>query len=248
MKPILVVLSLAVLTGCAGARLSSLQSEFNELYARAAECAKSPTDSLDCTGQDLALHQLALDAEEAAGKADDPRTQIALLRLAGVAAWQSHGARADAQATKIALAGEQRCDALDSEVKRRSAWGAPRDCALLLILPGLVAHDQLLEQLAALETAQACTAGDVALADLVDTYADATVLFLEDRKAKALGYQGISPSTRAYFEESQKRMVCNFERVRRLALDHCSAQAEPSRREKERIEQRIGTSFAELCL
>jgi hypothetical protein len=256
MRAALLPLLLTCTLGCSSVRLATLQSDFDDLYGARQACAKradareapdAPGPELPCEGQDVALYELALDAEKAARRAGDPRTRIALLRLAGVAAWQGAGREADALVAKAALEGVTQCDALEEQVRRQETWGAPRDCAVLVLLPALLAHDVQLERLARLRAAGACATGDVSLAELVDSWADSTVLFVQRREAKALGYRGLSPGVRRYVAETKRRMMCNFEKVRTLAPATCPTETARAGEEKRRIEAELGTTFLDAC-
>jgi hypothetical protein len=245
----ILVLLLAPLLSCTATRLATLQSDFNDLYSAKITC--EPNDGADtglaCEGQDVPLYQLALEAEASARKAKDPRSRIALLRLAGVAGWQGTGDNANELVERVSLEGVQRCDALEQRVRAKETWGAPRDCAILVLLPALLAHDVQLEKFAALEAAKQCVVGDVSYQDVVETYADSTVLFVHLKEGQALGYTGLSDSVREYVAESKRRMMCNFEKVRSKARTVCPGQSARAGAEKKRIEDVLGTSFVAEC-
>ena len=250
MRSCLLVLLVAPLLACTATRLATLQGDFNDLYGTKNACEEQDASAraLSCEGQEIPLYELAVSAEAAAGKARDARTRIALLRLAGVSAWQGVGRNADQLVTRVSLEGVKRCDALEERVRRQETWGAPRDCAMLVLLPALLAHDVQLENFAALQTAASCSVGEVSYRDIVDSYADSTVLFVATQKSKALGYTGSSPSVRLYVEETQKRMLCNFGKLRSSAPDVCPAESNRAAREKDRIEGELGTTIADECL
>jgi len=251
MRFTLLPLLLPCLFACTATRLATLQGNFNTLYEAKQRCEQStgvPDERIPCEGeQDMALYELARGADAAASSAADPRTRIALLRLAGVAAWQGAGAAADALVNKVSFEGVMRCDALEERVRAHETWGAPRDCALLVLLPALLAHEVKLAQLAVLRKAGQCAVGDIALRDIVDTWADSTVLFVRAHESKALGYRGVSDSVRRYVAEAKRRMMCNFQKVRSFEPARCPAESARALEEKDRIESALGTTFLEEC-
>lgn len=239
----------ALLLSCTATRLATLQGDFNDLYEAKRACDEPGGDAPLCLGaQEVALYELATEAEKAAGQAKDARTKITLLRLAGVAAWQGAGQHADALVTKVSLEGVKACDTLEARVRQKETWGAPRDCTMLVLLPALLAHETQLEKLASLRAAKSCTAGDVELRKIADSYADSTVLFVDTHEAKALGYQGTSESVRAYVAETKRRMQCGFHtEVIDVASDFCREQIDRLLDEKDRIEQATGATFLDAC-
>ena len=116
-----------------------------------------------------------------------------------------------------------------------------------MLLPALLAHEVQLEKLATLSDAKQCSVGDIELRDIVDTYADSTVLFVHAHESKALGYQGVSDSVRSYVAESKRRMMCNFHKVRSFEPGTCPGENERALEEKERIETELGATFLDGC-
>lgn len=92
-----------------------------------------------------------------------------------------------------------------------------------------------------------CSLGDIELGDIVETYADSTVLFIHSQQAKALGYQGVSDSVRKYVAETKRLMMCNFHKLGSFEPALCSDERERARRVKDRIEAELGTTFLDEC-
>ncbi len=83
---------------------------------------------------DAALLDISRKALAARDSSDD-RTNVALLRLAAAAGWESRTPEGLDIAEAASTDGVRRCDALPAK-----EFGAPRDCALLRIAPAIVVH------------------------------------------------------------------------------------------------------------
>jgi hypothetical protein len=139
------VFVLLFIYGCTAASFSSLQSDFITLYQQKDRCEqaqkKDETLPSECMADyDQALINIAQEAEKLEGKAEDARTRIGILRLGALAAWQA-GEKGFNKADDLASKGSRLCESLD-----REHFGAPRDCAILGVLPALVAHDSWVAQ------------------------------------------------------------------------------------------------------
>jgi hypothetical protein len=229
---VLIMIGLLV-TSCAGVSLSRLQTEFNQLYQEREACQSqdqqsgkgaAKAKSIPCIEQaEAAFFDVAQSAKTAADKAGDQRTKIALLRLAGVSLWQSgRGAEKEGNAlvTNICLQGDSICKAIEEKAKKGEIYGAPRDCALLAILPALVWHSEYKERLEKLKREVPSEHGKEELSRIIENYANNTVLFVSNKKEEVRNYTGLSRSVMEYIEEVQKRSFCNFQMAEEIVLGH----------------------------
>jgi hypothetical protein len=142
---------LSFIYGCTATTLSGLQSDFVTLYQQKDRCeqARKKGKALpsECMADyDQALMDIALEAEKLVGRAEDAGTRVGLLRLGALAAWQG-GEEGFNKADDLASRGSRLCDSLD-----KKGFGAPRDCAILRLVPALVAHDSWVAQFKGLPT------------------------------------------------------------------------------------------------
>ena len=222
-----------LITSCAGVSLSRLQNDFNQLYQEKEACLSAQVatseditnvKSIPCNEQaEAALFDLSQSAKNAAGKAKDQRTRIALLRLAGLSLWQSgRGFEEEGNAflNQISLEGELVCDAVEKKAKKGEIYGAPRDCALLTILQALVWHSEYTKTLEKLDEQEPSEESKKEFESLVGNYANNTVLFITTRENKAKAFTGLSSSVKDYIDEAKRRSFCNFQKAEEIALDH----------------------------
>ena len=220
-----------LVSACAGVSLSRLQTEFNELYQEKEAClsqekasGKDVTSikSIPCIEQaEAAFFALAQSAKSAADSADDQRTKIALLRLAGVSLWQSgRGTEKEANAlvNRICLEGESICRAIEEKAKKGEIYGAPRDCALVAILPALVWHSEYKKRLEELKGQPYSEQGREELIRIIENYPGNTVLFVSSKKKEVGTYTGLSPSVMDYVKEVERKSFCNFLIVEEIVL------------------------------
>ncbi len=220
-------------TSCAGISLSRLQTDFNQLYQAKEACLSakptSPEDitnvkSIPCTEQaEAALFDLSQSAKSAADKAKDQRTKVALLRLAGLSLWQSgRGTEKEGNAlvNNISMEGEFVCNAIEKEAKKGEIYGAPRDCALLTILPALVYHSEYKMRLERLDDQEPSDDSKREFENLISNYANNTVLFISAREEKVKAFTGLSISVKDYIDEAKRRSFCNFQKAEEVALKH----------------------------
>jgi hypothetical protein len=222
-----------LVTSCAGVSLSRLQTEFNQLYQEKEICQSQDQErgesaakgtSIPCIEQSgAAFFDVAQSAKSAADKADDQRTKIALLRLAGVSVWQSgRGAEKEGNAlfNNICLQGDSICRAVEEKAKKGEIYGAPRDCALLAILPALVWHSEYKERLEELKREVPSEQSKEELSKIIENYANNTVLFVSSKKEEVRSFSGLPRSVMDYIEELQKRSFCNFQAAEAIVLGH----------------------------
>jgi hypothetical protein len=129
--------AIVVATGCLGACATSsfvLRDANDALngYYTALQQSSKENDWGMAEQTRMALDTLATDTAAQAAKEKDPRNGIAFYRVATTAAWQSGSDDVIAYAGK----GEALCDA-DGNANR-----APRDCAMLKLIPTLASVDQ----------------------------------------------------------------------------------------------------------
>jgi hypothetical protein len=220
-------------TSCTSVSLPRLQTEFDQLYREREACLSQGTErgkdvtkvkSIPCMEQaEAAFFDVARSAKSAADTAGDQRTKIALLRLAGVSLWQSgRGGEKEGNAlvNDICFQGESICKGIEGEVKKGEIYGAPRDCALLAILPALVWHSEYKRRLEDLRREIPSEQGKEELSKIIENYANNTVLFVSTKKEEVRNYTGISRSVLEYIEEVQKRSFCNFQMAEEIVLGH----------------------------
>lgn len=177
-----------------------------ELVARRDACA--PEQPCRAAARDE-LARLAEETADAAPGARDEPTRLALLGLAGTAAWQA-GPDAGALAVRSAEVGVVRCRTLDELAQTGQARGAPDACAVLELLPALVAHASALADLEQLAARPPDASGEERLAELVAHYPQDTFLLVQQRAPHATGYAGIDPATIGWVEETHRRLFCDF--------------------------------------
>jgi hypothetical protein len=197
--------------GCGTARgLSDLQREFDRALqfddacrdpgggARALECA---------TGQQARYAAIADEAGRLAREASSPATRVALLRLEATAAWQ---AGRDDQARAAADRAQPLCEASDA------AAGA-RDCAVLAVLPALIAVDRYGRAWAAL---RAAPGGDAATRVTALERQYRTQLWPQFNAAAAGAQRtpGLPESFGAYLDRQRVRSFCTYREVGREAV------------------------------
>jgi hypothetical protein len=141
-----ILLLLVVINGCTAASFSELQSDFIVLYQQKDRCEKYREENkplpVECLADhNQALLEIARETEKIADKTGDERTQIGLYRLGAIAAWQA-SEKGWTIATDLSSKGERLCETLDPK-----SFGAPRDCAILMIMPALIAHDSFVAEM-----------------------------------------------------------------------------------------------------
>jgi len=155
-----------------------------------------------------ALLSLAEEAEKLAGEAKDPRTRIAILRLAGLAAWQSGRIGYD-KALKISLEGQEACRSLPKEM-----FGAPRDCALLLGVAVLAQWDILIEDIKRLRNKRDTTgqlpAEYVSEVEKIKQALDSSWKYLDQTVGELDKFTGLDQSVRDFYQRQRFRSYCNY--------------------------------------
>ncbi|MGI9591813.1 MAG: hypothetical protein ACR2P8_10635 [Myxococcota bacterium] len=188
------------------------QDRFEKLFVRKQNCPSGARGAACRQEVQLELLELAERARESAEAESDEATRIRLLRVAATAAWQG-GPQGVVIANRIAEDTVPRCRSLEELARKGQTAPAPVDCALLEILPGLVAHTNHLEQLEALTLLRPTDAGLQALARIIDHYPADTFRFLEQHEEWALSYQELGLRGRTYVETSRRVLFCDFRRV-----------------------------------
>lgn len=206
---------LAVLTACETiTRITHVgaQDRFEKLFVRKQNCPEGAAGAGCRQGVEEEMLLLSERARASADADGDEATRIRLLRVAGSAAWQGGPAGA-LIATRIAEDTVPRCRSLEALSLKSRTEPAPVDCALLEILPGLVAHTNHLDQLTALRLLRPTDGGLQALARIVDHYPGDTFLFVQQHAERATSYQAVGPRGRAYVETSRRVLFCDYRRV-----------------------------------
>lgn len=197
-----------VLAACTAAKFSDLQSDYDRLLDRTLACADQQRAAdlgfSACAGQHgTAMLDLARSAEEVAGEASDARTRIGLLRLAGMAGWQSRIEPGFTLAGAVSLQGQELCRGLPAE-----QFGAPRDCAIHLILPALVAHESTLQLAEAFDVESSGETERREMRDRIDTYLAATWDFIEPKRAEIAADNRIDPLFLTYLDGQREIILC----------------------------------------
>lgn len=134
---------IALLAGCGGgAKLNTMDAEFKHLYltqlTQSAQDEKSKNVSVVTVAVDFdELRKRATKAGKEALK-KDWRTAVAFYRIAALSAWQA-GERSGGHIFEITEAGQELCN--------KHPGGAPRDCALMSLIPPFAVHDDLAKDL-----------------------------------------------------------------------------------------------------
>lgn len=126
-----VIVSSLMLSACAATQIHSYNNTLVELYetkTRAETAEQWAQYETATTG----LENLATEAEQAADKETTAVNKISLYRVAATAAWQSES---NAGVLRIADKGSKLCG------ENRNVDSAPRDCAMLGVIPLLAAID-----------------------------------------------------------------------------------------------------------
>jgi len=222
-----------LVTSCAGVSLSRYQNDFNQFYNEKEACQsrelKEPKElditkieSIPCTEEAKAkLYDLAQSAVRTAGNARDQRTKVALLRLAGVSLWQSgRGTEEEGNAleNQITLEGQAICETLEAEAKKENIYGAPRDCAILTILPALVWHSEYYHTLKELKGKKPTEDRKKALKEIISNYPNNTVLYVVAKETTAKSFTGLSDTVKDYIEEVKRRSFCNYLMTEEIVL------------------------------
>lgn len=195
------------------------QDRFEKLFVRKQNCPEGAAGAACRQEVEAELLDLAQQSRAAAEQAGDHVSRIRLLRVAGTAAWQG-GPPGAALANQIAAETVPRCRSFEEESREGHATPPPADCALLEILPGLVAHTNHLQQLAALTRLRATDGGLQALTGIVERYPPDTFLFVQQHQEWATAYETLGPRGRTYIENSRRILFCDYRRVRDTVESH----------------------------
>lgn len=126
---------LALLTACTGAKLNTLDEDFERLYAAKAE-SRQNDDSAAAVAADFDLLELSKEADTAGDEVagEDWKTAVAFYRVAALSAWQT-GEDGEVKILPITNKGQSLCKGRVDD--------APRDCILMMIIAPLAIHDDL---------------------------------------------------------------------------------------------------------
>jgi hypothetical protein len=199
----------ALLCGCAVASLSEIQASFDSRIQARGDCsmavAKGTTRSEVCRAGDSTLLDVARRAHSAKGASSDARTDIATLRLAANAGWESATPEGLEIADAASAEGVQRCDAVSEK-----QFGTPRDCALLRVAPGMVAHVRAVILIDRIERSNPLSEDDRrSLALVSDSYVANTFEFIERvRSTRLVGDTDLDPSVLAYLDQQRRAFYC----------------------------------------
>jgi len=232
-RPCILSIALAMLlaSGCTAARFATLENDLDGLLTAKERCRAGAPDALrrssamprawDADGATLdscefgpALLSLAADAEQAAGKARDERTKVGLLRLASVAAWQA-GEGGFAETVRLSLKGQEVCAGLLE--RRKTEFGAPRDCAVLMGVGVLAQADQAKPKLEALANAPD---GRLAAAIELERTLSRNFAGFARVRDQISDLEGIDAGVVQYFDRQHYIAHCNYKllAVRAIAL------------------------------
>lgn len=195
------------------------QERFERLFLRKQGCPAGAGGAACRASAEEELLELADSARRWAAEAGDERDRIRLLRVAGTAAWQG-GPEGVVIATRVSEDTVPRCRSIEELSRTGQTQPAPADCALLEILPGLVAHTHHLQELAPLEALRPTEGGRQALARIVDHYPPETFLFVQQREEWAKAYEALGPRGRTYVESAKRVLFCDYTRVRDTVESH----------------------------
>lgn len=216
-----VVVVAATLSACAGARLSSLQQEFESTYTRRADCTSGELareDPVRCIGdRNREFLSLAKAAAGGAGDAGDRLTEIAFHRVAALAGWQSREPEGWALAEQSAAAGRALCDEVGAQ-----EFSAPRDCALMRMIPLLVSHARTYAVLTGAWRAHESGAwsedgNGEGFRRTADIYYESFWQQLSDLRSELEGDRDVHRSLLAYIERQRRPAYCTLFSMRDLA-------------------------------
>lgn len=221
-----VIAAALVLAACTAATFSGLQTDYDQLYDRAQDCASGTSPGPDfsgCAGElQTAMLDVAREAEAAVGDAGDARTRIGLLRLAAMAGWQSKLEDGYRLAGAVSVRGQAECDALPEE-----QFGAPRDCAIHDVMPAFVAHESILQLADLVESGNASEEQRDALMERIATYLNGTWDYIETKRPGIEGDTRLDPRFTAYLESQRPVFLCTaLGRLAPLARDLARSQEE----------------------
>lgn len=214
-------LTALALQACAAAKFDSLQTQLDEIQETQTACAAAearlsgdPGDFnaaeeilLDCGDAERKLGGIAEEAHEAARSASDPRTRIGLFRLAASAGWRSRSEKGLEIASAASEEGSGACAAIPAD-----AFGAPRDCAMLEIMPAtivVVRTTTEVDRINALPDPLAETDAAV-IRELADSYSDNSWRYLEARKPMLKANPDLPPSFLRYVDAQSETMLCTL--------------------------------------
>lgn len=219
---ILVAGLLLGLTGCTTlSRITHVgaQDRFEKLFVRKQNCASGAAGSACRQEAEAELLELAQRSHDSAAQEMNPLSRIRLLRISATAAWQA-GSQGAGLADRIAEDTVPRCRSFEEEARKGNATPPPVDCALLEILPGLVAHTNHLAQLDALSALGPTEGGLRALTRIVEHYPPDTFLFVQAHQEWATAYESLGQRGRTYIETSRRILFCDYRRVRDTVESH----------------------------
>jgi len=208
-KPALAGL-LLTLCSCATLPLVQLQSSYDTLRTREGPQGEATSDEVRA-----GFILVAQDAMGMAGKAKERATNIAILRLAAVSAWRAQDRDyRNGEAGSLAFAAAEKGKQLCGTVSARE-FGAPRDCALLRIIPTLVQYDALEGRLPTAPLDTMNPAKNRQYAEGVATYTRALVALAREAtaawteiKSGTGAYEGVSPGVIDYVNYQYGSAAC----------------------------------------
>lgn len=208
-RPLLSMGFAALLCGCAAVSLTEIQGSFDRAVQTRGDCSMAATTGAQrpeaCRTGDVALLDVARRAHSARDQSSDARTNISTLRLAANAGWESATPEGLEIVDAASAEGVARCDALSDQ-----QFGAPRDCALLRVAPGMAAHVRAVMLIDRIERSNPITDENrSALASVSDTYVANTFEFVERiRSTKLAGNKDVDPSVLSYLDQQRRAFYC----------------------------------------
>jgi hypothetical protein len=220
--------ALCLAQGCTAGKFDNLQAQLEDLEHQRIDCAAAENQLEDSAAlnvaEDVALRcgdagpqyvAIARDARAAASGASDARTRIGLLRLAASAGAQSGGPEGREIAGAAGEQGRQECQQLPSD-----QFGAPRDCALLAIMPAMIAHESAVGEVERLKAApDPLSEADAQLVrDLAKSYGQNTRGYIDAKTSVVEADPTLPASFKRYVEAQQKPILCTMLAIQHLAV------------------------------
>jgi hypothetical protein len=230
---------------------STQRPDFTKAQADMAGCrsaARSTGELSACSAKfGPALAQIAQDSYDQAGRAQDRATRINLFATAANAGWDS-GTDTGLQVADAAIqAGGGECDKIPP-----NEFTPARDCALLSVGPGFVAHVRtaaLVDRIAAKPRASVTAAERRQLNDASLRYVRNTFDFVESRRRQFDADPNLDASVRTLLDRQRAVFYCTALQI--SAVNRRLGQADTARRvsrDRDRILAAAPSLQGETCL
>ncbi len=227
------------------------RADFTKAQADMASCrsaARSASQLTACSAtHGPALAQVAQDSFDQAGRAQDRATRINLYATAANAGWDS-GTDSGLQVADAAIqAGGGECDKIPP-----NEFTPARDCALLRVGPGFVAHmrtSMLVDRVAAKPPASVTAAEKKQVSDASLRYVRNTFDFIEGRRRQFDADPNLDASVRTLLDRQRAVFYCTALHI--SAVNRRLGQADTARRvsrDRDRILAADPSLRGETCL